>query len=145
MQLLTTLTAILLALTPIATADFSLYQVGKGGTGIVANIEGWQVYANTPNTIGCDRVRESINLGQRPDVSGKKTGVRCKTAKGQCGRSGGGGNILELEFNRARAGGGRHHFSKSKALTWEEERRCKDFSWYCTVALTLHRLSGSLL
>ncbi|KAI7546241.1 hypothetical protein KC331_g5742 [Hortaea werneckii] len=114
MQLLTTLTAILLALTPIATADFSLYQVGKGGTGIVANIEGWQVYANTPNTIGCDRVRESINLGQRPDVSGKKTGVRCKTAKGQCGRSGGGGNILELEFNRARAGGGRHHFTYYK-------------------------------
>ncbi|KAI6907045.1 hypothetical protein KC318_g4944 [Hortaea werneckii] len=114
MQLLTTLTAILLALTPIANADFSLYQVGKGGTGIVANIEGWQVYANTPNTIGCDKVRASINLGQRPDVSGKKTGVRCKTPKGQCGRSGGDDNILELEFNRARAGGGRHHFTYYK-------------------------------
>ncbi|RMY80540.1 hypothetical protein D0862_12694 [Hortaea werneckii] len=81
MKLLTTLTAALLALTPIATADFSLYQVGRGGTGIVGNIEGWQVYANTPNTISCDRVRASLNWGQMPDVSGEKTGVRCKTAK----------------------------------------------------------------
>ncbi|KAI6864493.1 hypothetical protein KC343_g1301 [Hortaea werneckii] len=114
MQLLT-LTATLLALTPIATADFSLYKVGRGGTGLVGNVEGWQVYANTPDTIRCKSVRESLDWGLRPDVSGKKTGVRCKTEKGTCTRSRGGGEILEMELNeRPIDGGANYHFTYYK-------------------------------
>ncbi|KAI6820881.1 hypothetical protein KC332_g9446 [Hortaea werneckii] len=111
---LPTLTATLLALTPIATADFSLYRVGVGGTGIVANQEGWQVYANTPDITRCKKVRELLNWGVLPDVSGKKTGVRCKTEKGTCTRSNGGGEILEMELNEPRVEGGRHHFTYYK-------------------------------
>ena len=113
MQLLTTLTATLLALTPIAIADFSLYRVGVGGDGITANQEGWQVYANTPDDIRCKKVRERLNWGLLPDVSSKKTGVRCKTKKGTCTRINGGGEILEMELNEPRMEGGRYHFSKS--------------------------------
>ncbi|GAB1731131.1 hypothetical protein NU195Hw_g3571t1 [Hortaea werneckii] len=114
MQLLT-LTATLLAFTPFATADFSLYRVGKGGTGISGNVEGWQVYANTPNDIGCDRVKASMDWGTFSDVSGKMTGIRCKESNGKCrGRSEGGGDILELELNEPRVGGGRIHFTYYK-------------------------------
>ncbi|KAI7276328.1 hypothetical protein KC345_g6808 [Hortaea werneckii] len=114
MQLLTTFTASLLALASITTADFSLYRVSRGGTGIGGNIEGWQVYANTPDTIRCNNVRESLDWGEMPDVSGKKTGVRCKKENGKCGRSEGGGEILQLELNEPRVGGGRYHFTYYK-------------------------------
>lgn len=147
MQLLT-LTATLLALTPIATADFSLYKVGRGGTGLVGNVEGWQVYANTPDTIRCKSVRESLDWGLRPDVSGKKTGVRCKTEKGTCTRSRGGGEILEMELNeRPIDGGANYHFSKPNCDILDSGGgRCrKELCYHCAVSLTLHRLPGSLL
>jgi len=115
MQLLTTVTGTLLALTPLATADFSLYQTGSGGTGLINNFEGWQVYANTPNTIGCNRVREEFNWGDVPDVSGKKVGVRCKAPDGKCGRGEGGADISELELNQRPVGGGKnYHFTYYK-------------------------------
>ncbi|KAI6788338.1 hypothetical protein KC363_g9237 [Hortaea werneckii] len=115
MQLLTPLTATLLALSPFATADFSLYRVGVGGNGIVANQEGWQVYADTPDTVRCKSVRERLDWGIRLDVSGKKTGVRCKTEKGTCTRSHGGGEVLEMELNeRPIDGGANYHFTYYK-------------------------------
>lgn len=58
-------------------------------------------------------VYSASTTGVLPDVSGKKTGVRCKTEKGTCTQSNGGGEILEMELNEPRVEGGRHHFSKS--------------------------------
>lgn len=86
-------------------ADFELYRVGSGGSGITMGAEGWHVYQN--EVINCNSVRDWL-WRKSDDVSGGKYGVLCKGSG--CGRSAGdrSDQIDRLEMNFRNG----HHWSK---------------------------------
>lgn len=108
MKITTTAIISLAAFLSTVKADFELYQVGLGGNGISANVEGWQVYQNEAN---CDTALNWIWRDSK-DVSGNKFGVRCEGDG--CTRGGVNGDkdpanidVTEMNFNR-----GDFHWSK---------------------------------
>jgi hypothetical protein len=112
MKYAATITIVLAALLQAANADFDLYRVGLGGTGISGNSEGWQVYEQ--DTANCDSALDWI-WRDSDDVSGGKFGVRCEGDG--CGRGFEEANnpenieVLEMNFNREE-----HHWSKDRIL-----------------------------
>ncbi|OAG12332.1 uncharacterized protein CC84DRAFT_112811 [Paraphaeosphaeria sporulosa] len=79
-------------------ANFDLYRVGLGGTGVSGNGEGWQAYEAEAN---CDNKLDWYWVDSE-DVSGGKYGVRCEGDG--CGRSQDDDDksldVIEMNFNR---------------------------------------------
>lgn len=90
---------VLAGLMQATLADFNIYRVGLGGTGISGNAEGWQVYMGDAN---CDNAIDWI-WRDSDDVSGGKYGVRCDGEDNACGRAEDDDpsniDILEMNFN----------------------------------------------
>lgn len=83
-------------LLPAVYADFDVYIVSVGGTGIAGNSRGYQVYDGEAN---CDNSLDWLWV-TRKDVSGDKYGVRCESEDDDaCFGSGDPTRIDVLEFN----------------------------------------------
>ncbi|GAB7334194.1 hypothetical protein MBLNU13_g06254t1 [Cladosporium sp. NU13] len=98
---------------PTVLGDFSIYASSIGGNGISGNTIGWQVYPKTIGVIGCNDALSWI-WRKSNDVSGGKSGVRCKGSKSSCTRATSGEGINELELNaRQTSKDNDPHFSKA--------------------------------
>ena len=96
-------------LSPLVSADFDIfYQVPNSAYGGESY---WQPVNNEASTSDCNEMFSTTTFWGSDDVSGKKTGFRCK-GKG-CGYNGNPNEIEELEMNFGRKGDEIYHFSKS--------------------------------
>ncbi|KAF5660539.1 hypothetical protein FHETE_8879 [Fusarium heterosporum] len=87
-------TALLAAFLPPAQADFDVFMIERKGSGNPGE-KRWQIWDRTqPNT--CTSVFDRYSFRDSNDVSGRKTGVRCK---GACGYLGPTRDIEQLEMN----------------------------------------------
>ncbi|RGP64971.1 hypothetical protein FSPOR_7585 [Fusarium sporotrichioides] len=88
-------------------------------TGLLGGESYWQAVNNEASTTDCASISGTKTYFKSNDVSGKKTGFRCK-GKG-CGFDGNPNDIEELEMNFGRKGETIYHFTLCESFRQDDK------------------------